>query len=267
MATTLESIQKQSYTPVEVIVVDSFSTDRTAKIAIDHGVTVIRTRSKLLGARKEGFLRGRGEYALLLDSDQVLHPTAIDRCVSALDEYDMVALEERSFNPRTWVQRLFQADRKMTHEAGMVQLDPLRGSMLPRFFKSKILREAFQQIPTKLFRNVVAHDHAIIYLEAIRISSQVGVVANAIYSQEPENLLGLWTKNFRYGTTTALLRESPYWSLIWKKTRLREGRRGLQGVSSSNLLLLLKFVPYAVGLSANIVLELAKSSFTKETTS
>ncbi len=65
----LESVKRQTYRNIEVIVVDSYSKDRTVEIARRFGAKVIQTRGALLWARYIGHLYARGQIELLLDSD------------------------------------------------------------------------------------------------------------------------------------------------------------------------------------------------------
>ena len=258
LPTTLASVINQTYQPIEVIIADTYSSDETAKIASDYGVKLIRTRDKLLGARKAAFNQSRGDHILLLDSDQVLDSTTVTRCVDSMDRFDMIMLEEDSYNPKTWIQRLFQLDRRMVSKIGQSQFDPQKGAMLPRFYRKSILGQAFQHIPSYLSHGVIAHDHAIIYLEASRLSMRVGIIPGAIYSTEPDSLYNLWKKNFRYGRSVVCLRGSPYWNFGWKKTRWREGSKNRL---SSNSLLFLKSLAFTAGFATSSALELVKLPF------
>jgi len=264
LPTTLKSVAEQSYPAIEVIVADSYSNDETTKIVSEFGAKLVRTKDKLLGARIEAFSQSQGTHVLLLDSDQVLDPTTIERCVASMDRFDMLMLEEDSYSPETWIQRLFQADRRMLSKIGRSQFDPYTGSMLPRFYRRTILGHALEKIPSQLLRGVIAHDHAIIYFEASRVSMRVGLVPKAIYSTEPANLLSLWTKNFRYGRSVTCLRNSPYWSLVWNKTRFRAGRHRLSYGSSSTALLFLKSFAYVAGFATSDAMKLLSSNTSRQ---
>jgi len=253
----LRSVNEQSYSNVEVIVVDSYSNDGTREIAEKLGVRIVTTKEKLLGARFKGLEESRGEFVLLMDSDQILEKTAIARALGIFREYDMLCLEEHSYRPRTWIERLFEADRCLVHNLANVRLDPLEGVLLARFYKREVLAEAFEVIPKKLMPVVVAHDHAIIYYEAYRISKKVGVLPNAVWHLEPTSLVELWKKNYRYGKTTReLLKRGFYHSLLRKKVRFRKDAlttRNWKYVISSNLLLTLKGIAYLLGYWSSIV--------------
>ena len=250
LAKCLESIKNQTYENIEVIVVDSYSRDRTIKIAESFGVRIIQTNWKLLGARYLGFRESYGDVILLLDSDQILERTAIERSVKLLNNgYDMLCMEEHTFESKGWLQKLFKADRKLVHKFADIHLDPLEGVLLARVYRREILDKALKNIPETLFPIVVAHDHAIIYYEAYKLSQRVGIVPNAVWHIEPSSLWSLIKKNYRYGKSAYTLVKSGYYQdLLKKKIRFRKGalkdwKLGLQ----SCLLLILKGIGYYTG--------------------
>lgn len=247
IASCLASVKAQGYPNIETLVIDSLSTDRTKEIAADYRATVVTYEGRLLGARHQGLLHSHGEYILLLDSDQLLEATAVERAVSMMDNYDMLVLEELSYQPKSWLQKLFCADRKLIHKyVDDKSLDPLVGTLLPRFFKREVLIQAFDAIPEELIPLVVHHDHAILYLEARKIMPGVGILPTAVYHREPSRLTTAWKRNFRYGRS---LRELPtsgrYKELVDKRDRgFRRGSLSLEnlrlGLQSFLLLVLLK---------------------------
>jgi glycosyltransferase involved in cell wall biosynthesis len=249
----LFAIQNQSYSNVETIIVDSKSTDGTTEIAAARGCKVIHTEWKLLGARHLGCKAASGEFVLMLDSDQVLLKDTLKRSLSLFKDYDMLCLGETSYVHNTLIQKLFEADRRIIHNEAQIQLDPIYGALLARFYKRSLLGRAFEAIPKQLLPVVVAHDHAIIYYEAWRLSDRVKILPNAVYHNEPATVLGLWKKNFRYGRSTrALIANGYYQDLIRSKTRPR--KTGTSKITRdkllSSLLLSLKAPAYLLGLYA-----------------
>lgn len=247
----LKAVSKQTYPNIEVIVVDSHSNDNTSKITKNFATRMITTNEKLLGARYIGLKEAKGEYILLLDSDQILETTAIERAMKIRKEHDMLHLEEYSYKPKTWIQLLFQADRHLVHNFVEIHTDPLQGVLLARFYNRKILEAAFEAIPEEIMPLVVAHDHAIIYYESYRISQKIGILPNSVWHVEPTSLVGLWKKNYRYGKTTKeLIKTGFYQSLLQKKVRFRKRNlsiKNLKYIIQSDFLLLLKGIAYQLG--------------------
>ncbi|MFI6929794.1 glycosyltransferase family 2 protein [Streptomyces sp. NPDC050287] len=82
----LDSVSRQTYPRVEVIVVDDCSTDDSARIAREAGVTVLSTgtNSGVAATRNVGVRHSRGEVLLFLDSDVALAPDAVHKAVNRL---------------------------------------------------------------------------------------------------------------------------------------------------------------------------------------
>ena len=248
----LSTIQKQSYQNIETIIVDSKSTDNTREIATARGCSkVISTDWKLLGARYLGCKAAVGDYVLMLDSDQILVHDAVERSLRLFETYDMLCLEEISYHSRTLIEKLFAADRRLVFSEIQKQLDPIYGTLLARFFKRNLLNQAFEAIPKALLPFVVAMDHEIIYYEAWKLSTKVGVLATGVYHNETATLLELWRKNFRYGRSTKpLLANGHYNDFVRKRTqRFRNTSTGIITADRfmSSLLLSLKAPAYLLG--------------------
>jgi glycosyltransferase involved in cell wall biosynthesis len=87
----IESVKRQTYPNVEIVVVDDGSTDGTA---FPDGVKAIfHDRNMGIAAAKNRALREcSGELRGLLDSDDVYHPTFVARCVEELQAHPEVGL-------------------------------------------------------------------------------------------------------------------------------------------------------------------------------
>ena len=234
----LASVKNQSYANIETLVVDSKSTDQTKNIVESFGVKFISYDGKLLGARHEGFLSSQGDFILLLDSDQILEPTAVERALPMMDNYDMLVLEELSYKPKGFFEKLYEADRKLIHL--QPNFDPLTGNLLPRFFRREILKKVFRAIPKRIISTTIHHDHAIIYFEAHKVSSKVGILPASVYHRE-HGLIKTWRINFRYGRSLrGLLKDGYYRKLVRGRDKgFREGIFKFKDLWVRSLVLLL----------------------------
>lgn len=83
----LESIRAQTIAPLEVIVVDDASSDRTSRIAALAGVQVIARRSGgPAAARNAGIAFARGRLLAFLDADDRWRPEKLERQLAVLAE-------------------------------------------------------------------------------------------------------------------------------------------------------------------------------------
>lgn len=83
----IDSALNQTYTAIEVIVVDDCSTDDSRKIMTSYGDRIIpifhEVNGKQGAAFNSGFLKSQGEIIIFLDSDDYLYPHAVERIVTA----------------------------------------------------------------------------------------------------------------------------------------------------------------------------------------
>lgn len=107
----LESVKKQTYKPIEIIVVDSFSTDNTPIIAKIYGQVYSFGRNPkqthIFGApyqRNYGASKAKGGYLYWIDSDMRLMPDLIESCVKAIkiQQADAVIVPEVSYGESFW---------------------------------------------------------------------------------------------------------------------------------------------------------------------
>jgi glycosyltransferase involved in cell wall biosynthesis len=85
LATAIRSVQRQSYKPLEIIVVDDGSSDDTAEVATAAATKLIRQPNLGVGAaRNTGLKAATGEFVIFLDADDELLPDAIESGVAFL---------------------------------------------------------------------------------------------------------------------------------------------------------------------------------------
>ncbi len=78
----LASLLQQSMPPLEMIVVDKFSEDKTTTIAQEFGAKVFQLGPERSAQRNYGVEKAQGKYILYLDADMRLSPKVIEECVN-----------------------------------------------------------------------------------------------------------------------------------------------------------------------------------------
>jgi len=243
----LEGAVKQTYPNTEILVIDSHSTDRTRDIAASYQARAILCEGKLLAARYLGYKESKGSYIVFVDTDQILEPTAIERAVAMMDDYDMIVFETWSYNTKWFIPKLHGASKQIIN-AGFgkpAAFDPTRGPFLPRFFKREILEKAFAAIPEKIIPDTIHPDHAIIYYESYKVSQRVGGLRNAIYDIEPD-WRKLWKTQYRYGASLRSIKKSYYGNLLSQKMEFGPcfGRPLVSGVQTLLLAAIIKVIEW-----------------------
>jgi len=88
LAATLESALAQDWSPVEIIVIDDGSTDRSSAVAAgfaERGVRVVTQGNRgASAARNHGLRLARGEFVQFLDADDLIAPDKIRRQMARL---------------------------------------------------------------------------------------------------------------------------------------------------------------------------------------
>lgn len=89
IAAAIDSALDQTCPPDEIIVVDDGSTDETPEILAAYGAPVVVIRQTNGGesaARNTGLRAATGDAVFFLDSDDMLLPQCIERCVQTLEQ-------------------------------------------------------------------------------------------------------------------------------------------------------------------------------------
>ncbi len=103
LAEALDSVLRQTAPPLEVLVIDDGSTDRSVDIARAFGPTVRMLRNPGRGpgaARHAGVLEARGDYIAFADADDLVEPTKHERQLAVLERsepYTLVHTGSRVF--------------------------------------------------------------------------------------------------------------------------------------------------------------------------
>ena len=103
---SIDSVLQQTYSNVEVVVVDDGSSDDTRRVVESYGAPVrylYQPNSGVSAARNLGFASARGEFVALLDSDDQFLPWKLEAQVRVFREHpevgmvwtDMTAVDER----------------------------------------------------------------------------------------------------------------------------------------------------------------------------
>lgn len=89
----IESALAQTYSHVEVIVVDDGSTDESTSVAARYPVRLVKQANQGPPATTNNGVRlASGEFVVRLDADDVLYPTFVEKTVAALEQHPTAPL-------------------------------------------------------------------------------------------------------------------------------------------------------------------------------
>jgi len=93
LSACIESIRKQTYENIQIILVDDQSPDKCPEICDDYAnkdprITVVHQTNKgVSGARNKGLKHAAGDYIMFVDSDDGLYPNAVENLLKDAREY------------------------------------------------------------------------------------------------------------------------------------------------------------------------------------
>jgi glycosyltransferase involved in cell wall biosynthesis len=192
----LKSVRNQTYAPLELIVVDGFSSDCTLRIAKQFGARIIQKKGNPALARNAGVESSTGKYVLFLDSDQVLSSFVIEQCIDKCETEgaEMVKIPEifigRGFWSRCsafWKNCYEKVEQSREHDENAI-----RGE--PRFFdKGLLMRAGMLDITLLWGENYDAY-------EKLRKKGVREITCRSrLYHYEPTSLRKILIKDLRYG--------------------------------------------------------------------
>ncbi|MUM63682.1 glycosyltransferase [Acidianus infernus] len=228
----------------EVIVVDSFSTDRTVEIAEKEGAKVLQVKGSRLIARIEGAKHAKGEYVVNLDSDMYFSEN-----FKGFEE-KVIALGEITVG-KGIVYKLMSADREIVHEKWAENLSVNKGGIIPRMYDRQLLLKAYEMIPPSLRDKLNAFEDSVIYYNVMKLyKGKVQFIPGAVYHIEDDSLWRFMKKWYKYGKNAKLLRGTEYERIIYE----RKSRPGLTLGEKVKLfpLMVIKGIPFALGYYLNI---------------
>lgn len=193
IADTILSIQNQSKPPAKIIVVDDCSTDQTAEVAKNLGVTVLKpdcnTGSKA-GAQTYALSRVQTPLVMAIDADTILMPNAIEKLLPAL--YDKSVVAACGFVLPRYVRNLWERGRYIEYMLAFSFYKPIQNY----YGKPLISSGCFSVYRTAILRRVggwsnrtMAEDMDLTWT-FYQLGGQVRFMPEALcYPIEPSSLL------------------------------------------------------------------------------
>jgi len=192
LAVCLESIRKQTYKNIEIIVVDKSSGDRTVEIAKRFGCKVYvinaRERSEQMNY---GVRKAAGKYIYIVGSDFIVEPGVVEEAVRKCEDegYDAICVHNTSDPTVSFWARVRKFERDCYRD------DEL--NVAARFFR----REVFEAVGG-FDETLVACEDYDLHNRLLKKGFRVGrIKAQEIHIREPKSLWEVAKKHYYYGKT------------------------------------------------------------------
>ena len=161
----IESICNQSYTNLEIILVDDGSTDSSGAICDkyaeqDHRIQVVHQSNQgLVGARKSGIARATGDYIVNVDGDDWIERNMVEALLSSIMKYsaDIVQCNyicegKQSYTYR-WNESIIKLDENICRdifEAMLQNKDIFSAFIWNKMYKTNVFRQAYFDVPDEM---------------------------------------------------------------------------------------------------------------------
>lgn len=185
----LRSIEMQSYSNIETIVVDNHSRDKTLDIAGKYGVKVYLKGPERTAQVNFGVSKANGKYVYRVDSDFVLEPNVVKEAVQSCEEhgYDAIAIHNTSDPTVSFWARVRKMERDSYRDDNV--------NVAARFWK----KEVFESIDG-FDVSLVAGDDYDLHNRLLRSGFRIGRIrAQETHVGEPRTMAEIFRKHYYYG--------------------------------------------------------------------
>lgn len=187
----LESIRQQTYSNIEIIIVDGGSKDGTISTAEIYGAVVVKKKAGMSEATNIGISNSNGEYIYRVDSDVILDNDIVEKCIQKceIESYDGVAL---FWSPDPTIS-FWAKVRKLEKDCYKDNLFP-RGA---RFFRRDVIISigGFNQ-------NLTSGEDYDVYNRLLKNSFKIGQIdSQETHLGEPKSIFDIIKKQYKYGLT------------------------------------------------------------------
>jgi len=135
LETTLESIKRQTYRNIELVIVDNYSKDNTCRIAEKFGATVYLIGPERAAQDNYGIHKASGEFVYLTGSDMIIDSDyvqqAVDKCLN--EGYDAIYASVLSKEGGGFWERVKALERQSFIGSNLIEA--------ARFFKKSVFME------------------------------------------------------------------------------------------------------------------------------
>jgi glycosyltransferase involved in cell wall biosynthesis len=225
----LESIRRQTYKNIELIVVDRNSTDNTKEIARRYTNKIFDKEPERSAQVNFGVTKAAGEYVYKVDSDFVLDPNVVTECVEEASRgFDAVVVHNSPDVRISWIAKI----RKF--EVDMYKYDLMHSS-------ARFVRKDVYQAIGGFNESITAGEDYDFQNKLNRAGFKTGFIdAEALHLGEPTAFWRHMKKNYSYGKDAAHYRKDnpqefngqlKFILLVWLKQWRKFVRRPLAGAS------------------------------------
>lgn len=186
----LASVKSQTYRPIEIVVVDNFSTDRTPDIAATWADKFIQAGPERSAQLNAGVRASSGAYIYRVDADFVVDPRVVAQAVAACKAgAEAVAVHNDSDPEIGYWAKVRNFERSMYRDDDLI--------VGARF----MTKTAFEEVNGFDERLIAGEDYDLHNRLVKRGFEIARIPAGELHAGEPRSLWEIMRKSFFYGST------------------------------------------------------------------
>lgn len=189
IARCVESVLSQSYTDIEVVIVNDATPDRSMDVVqkyqrLDARIRVLHhtVNRGLMMTRRDGFEMATGDYIVVLDSDDCLAPQAIEKLVAKAEQGfpDVVAgqLLKKFVNGGTQLiasEPLDSSDKETIYKALLEER--LKHSLAGKMYKADLLKDK----SLRTFEQVTVSEDGCLFYQLAALCNRIVTLDEVVY--------------------------------------------------------------------------------------
>ena len=216
VAKCLESICRQSYDNIEIIVVNDGSLDGSAEICSRYASCDKRIRyfeQKNYGvssARNRGLELSTGSFIMFVDADDCLEPNTIEQCIENMDENDMLVFGYKRIDEDDLILSMSNEYNNsiIDHDTMMEYLFYLhpkfqyQGYLCNKFYRAEIIKNH----DIHFFKDIKYNEDRLFIFEYLKFCNKVKLISTPLYLYRirDNSAMGQFWKTFKPDMLTGL---------------------------------------------------------------
>ncbi len=210
-----------------------------------QNLKIIIENSQRFHARITGIKNANYKNILLLDSDQLISEDLLNELDKRKE--DMIIIPEKSYNKNLTGKLMDDLRFRMERWAQKETTPEI--SVIPRFYKTNIIKNIVEHLDEKLIDNIIFHEDSTLYYEVFKKTHNIGFAKNYIYNYDPDLIMFI-KKSYKYGRNYKDIKSfTEYKDIITLNNKININSFNLKelGIGKGEIILIIRAIAHLFG--------------------